>query len=258
MRYILFPLLLLSMAFPALAQKGDTLWVKAQDLNIKGLQTGDYSYLITRRKPKDSIASSMILVNMNVQRVTYHNKAAILVKQQWEKDSIIHKSYSVFDANDFSTLLHDTYWSQLGYALIFDFETRTFSSRKVLQDIPDSVKKSCEEEFAASFGKYNINWHEDLIVYSMLPYKENRTFMINYYDPGFGEPKEVPYTVTGSDLLTGRGGEKIDCWILSYENAGARQRFWISKQTNEVLKEEDYGKQSGGYRFKYKLGISEA
>jgi hypothetical protein len=92
----------------------------------------------------------------------------------------------------------------------------------------------------------------------MLPYKENRTFMINYYDPGFGEPKEVPYTVTGSDLLTGRGGEKIDCWILSYENAGARQRFWISKQTNEVLKEEDYGKQSGGYRFKYKLGISEA
>jgi hypothetical protein len=256
MRYILTPLLLLTMAFPALSQKGDTLWVKPQDLNIKGLQTGDYTYLISHHKPKDSVATGMALVKMNVERTTYHNKAAIVVKQQWEKDSIIHTSYSVFDAKDFSTLLHDTYWSQLGYALIFDFETRTFSSRKVLQDIPDSIKKGCEDELAASFGKYNLNWHEDLIIYSMLPYKENRTFMINYYDPGFGKPAEVAYTVSGSDKLTGRGGESIDCWVLSYEDADATQRFWVSKKTNEVLKEEDHGKQSGGYRFKYKLGIS--
>jgi hypothetical protein len=244
--------------FSAAAQKGDTLHVRGSDLDIKGLQTGDYSYLILRKKALDSPASSMIIAKMNVTRENYHNKPAIVVRQQWDRDSMVHKAYTVFAANDFSTLLHDTYWRALGYALVFDFETRKFDSRAVLRPIPDSERISCQQELDSSFGAYNLNWHDDLVIYSMLPYKENRTFVINYYDPGFGKPAEVPYTVTGSSELIDRGGASVDCWILEHDEPDATEKYWISKKTREVLKEEDHILKTGGYRFKYKLGVGVA
>jgi len=255
MKCILNAFFFAMMGFAAVGQKGDTLYVRPADLNIKGLQTGDYSYLIVRQKAKDSPAMSMVLAKMTVSRETYHNKPAIVVRQQWDRDSMIHKAYTVFDAGDFSTILHDTYWRIQGYAMVFDFETRKFDSRAVSRSIPDSVRTSCEEELAASFGAYNLNWHDDLVIYSMLPYKENRTFIINYYDPGFGKPEPVAYTVTGSDLLIDRGGASIDCWLLEHTDEHGTEKFWISKRSREVLKEEDHGKNIG-YRFKYKLGVA--
>jgi hypothetical protein len=253
MKIFLWGVAFLFVAFAARAQKGDTLYVKGSDLNIKGLQTGDYTYLIVWHKG-DSTAKGMILVKLNVQRDTYHNKPAIVVRQQWDRDSIVHKAYTVFDARDFSTLLHDTYWRALGYSMVFDFETRQFDSKSMNRPIPDSVRKSSQEELTGSFGAYNLNWHDDLIIYSMLPYKENRTFMINYYDPGFGKPVEVGYRVTGSEVLTDRGGASIDCWTLEHGDENGTEKFWISKKTREVLKEEDHAQ--GMYRFKYKLGVS--
>jgi len=255
MRYILsLPLFLLT-ALHALSQNGDTLHVRPADLNIKGLQTGSYSYLIIRQKAPDSPATSMIFARMQIERQTWHDKPAIVVRQQWDRDSVVHTAFTVFDARDFSTLLHDTYWRALGYAMIFDFETRKFDARSLLRAIPDSVREHCEQEFAASFGAYNLNWHDDLVVYSMLPYKENRTFLINYYDPGFGKPEEVPYTVTGSDVLTGREGDRIDCWTLEHTDENGTEKFWIAKKTREVLKEEDHAGKLG-YRYKLKLGVS--
>lgn len=236
--------------------QGDTLHVRSSDLDIKGLQTGNYDYIIIRKNNRESPAAGMILVNMTVEQTDYHGKPAIIVRQQWDRDSVVHKAYTVFDAHDFSTLFHDTYWKKLGYALVFDFENRKFTARTADRECPDSVRNSCEQELAASFGKYNLNWHDDLIIYSMLPYKQGRTFMINYYDPGFGKPAEVPYTVTGSDVLTDRGGGKIDCWVLTHEDDVASERFWIAKKNREVLKEEDHIKTSDGYRFKIKTGVS--
>ena len=239
----------------ALSQQRDTMHVRPTDLDIAGLQTGSYSYLIIRQKTPDSPATSMVLAKMQVERGTWHDKPAIVVRQQWDRDSIVHTAFTVFDARDFSTLLHDTYWRALGYAMIFDFETRKFGARSVVRAMPDSMRAHYEAEFAASFGRYNLNWHDDLVVYSMLPYKENRTFLINYYDPGFGKPEEVPYTVTGSADLTGRGGERIECWTLEHTDENGTEKFWIAKKTKEVLKEQDYGPRFG-YRYKLKLGVS--
>src|ERR1700757_4283426 len=101
---------------------GDTLRVRASDLNIKDLQTGDYSYLIVRQKAKDSPAMSLILAKMSVERISYHNRPAMAVRQQWDRDSVVHRAYTVFDGSTFATLLHDTYWRALGYSMVFDFE----------------------------------------------------------------------------------------------------------------------------------------
>jgi hypothetical protein len=55
----------------------------------------------------------------------------------------------------------------LGYSIVFDFEAKTFDSKPFLRAIPDSVRKSCSDELARSFGAYNLNWHDDLVIYSM-------------------------------------------------------------------------------------------
>src|ERR1700744_354857 len=98
MKYIFLLVLLAMSVLSVNAQKGDTLHVRASDLDIKGLQTGDYSYLIVRQKAKDSPAASMVIAKMKVERTNYHNKPAIVVRQQWDHDSVLHKAYTVFDA----------------------------------------------------------------------------------------------------------------------------------------------------------------
>jgi hypothetical protein len=131
---------------------------------------------------------------------------------------------TVLDAKDFSTLLHDTYWKRLGYSQKFDFV-----AKKVYFDgnVPDADKAKTAQDFNESFSKYNLNWHSDLIILTLLPYKENRTFKINFFDPGFGKAQEAVYTVKGGDVLTNASGEKVDCWILEHRPTpgNSYQRF---------------------------------
>ncbi|MCO5947553.1 DUF3108 domain-containing protein [Mucilaginibacter flavidus] len=248
---------------PAIAKTGDTIRVEPATLELKNLQKGDISYLQFGKKTKDGAAIRVALIKFNVQAGQYHNKPAITVTQQWEMDTIVHKCLSVFNAKDFSTLLQDAYWKRLGYSVKLDFETRevSYTNLNNKTNVPDSVKSEAIKVFNGSFNKYNLNWHADMLIYSLLPFKENRVFIINYYDPGFEKSTEVAYTVTGSDYLTGSNGEKIDCRVLNNYNDNnapgkGYERFWISKKTHEVLKLENNFFSGRGFRYKLKLGIA--
>jgi hypothetical protein len=235
--------------------KGDVLVIEPKDLLVKNLQTGNFAYLVYRKKTKESSPETMTLVKIKVESKTYNNKPAFAITQRWESDgNIVHTAYTVLDAKDFSTLLHDTYWKRLGYSQKFDFETKKVSFDG---NVPDSDRAKTEQDFNESFNKYNLNWHSDLIMFTLLPYKENRTFKINFFDPGFGKAEEVLYAVTGSDFLINSSGEKIDCWVLEHklDSGNGYQKFWISKKKKEVLKEEDLFNNT--YRYKLKFEVTE-
>ena len=131
----------------------DTLEVKPGDLDIKALQTGNYSYIIYTRQTKDSPAQRLTLVKISVKGETYHNKPAFVVTQQWDRDTVYHAAYSVFDAKDFSTIEHDTWWKSLGYQMKFDFEKKTvdFIKNGITGEIPDSIKTAASGDFKQSF-----------------------------------------------------------------------------------------------------------
>ena len=254
---IFFTVVFVFYAVACFAQtKGDTLVIQAKDLELKNLKTGNSTYIVYNKKTKESPAEKIVLVKIKVESKTQNDKPVFAVTQQWDSDgAIVHQAYTVFDAKDFSTLFHDTYWKRLGYRTKFDFE-----SRKVSFDgnVSDGDKQKSEQDFSESFGKYNLNWHSDLIIFTLLPYKENRNFKINFYDPGFGKAQEVLYSVTGSDSLINSAGEKIECWTLETkftQNGGGYQKFWVSKKKREVLKEEDSFNNT--FRYKLKLGVSE-
>jgi hypothetical protein len=238
--------------------KTDTLVVQSKNLDLKNIRTGNHTYVVYSKKTKQGPSERAVLVKINTEFKTHNNKPALAITQQWDLDTVVHSAYTVLNVKDFSTLFHTTYWKRLGYAANFDFETKKVS---FTGSVPDSVKLKSMKDFDESFNKYNLNWHSDLVIFPLLPFKENRTFKINFYDPGFGGAEQVSYSVSGSDFLMNSSGEKIECWVLEHKviltgDVAGAQRFWISKKTKEVLKEEDeLGKR--GFRYKLKLGVSE-
>src|SRR5580692_7104698 len=148
---------LLTLTISGFGQSPDTLWVQGKDLNLKALQLGDYDYVMYFKKAKDSVAKRFYLIKMSVESKSYHNRPAYIINQKWDHDSVAHISYSVFDAKDFSTLYHDTYWKQLGYAMVFDFENKKVDFRMMdsgAKMIADSDRVGVTKDFDESFAKY--------------------------------------------------------------------------------------------------------
>jgi hypothetical protein len=238
-------------------QQKDTVRVTPGHLDIKGLKKGNSAYIVYNKKSKTSAAERIVLVRISVGEEMQNGKTVISVAQQWELDTVLHSATTRFNASDFSTLSHESWWKRLGYTSSFDFTTRkvTFEG-----NLKDSLKAKINQDFQDSFAHYNLNWHSDLVIFPMLPYKENRVFNINFFDPGFGKATQVNYAVTGSDWLTNSAGDKVECWTLEHHSTkpfNGYQKFWISKKSKELLKEEDCDLTSGRYRYKLKLAVSE-
>lgn len=236
-------------------QDKDTVTISAANLRFEDIKYGKASYLVYNKKARESPAEGMYLVNISVASIGYKHQPAIEISQQWDgRDTVIHRAYTVLNMADFSTRLHQTSWKALTYATTFDFDTRNVSFEGT---IADSNKLKIISDFDESFASYNLNWHSDLFIFTRLPYKANRSFRINFYDPGFGKPTEEMYSVTGSDVLLTTAGKKINCWVMERKGkaAGSYQKFWVDKKSKLVLKEEDLF--NNRYRFKLKLEIVE-
>lgn len=237
------------------AQKMDTITISPSNLNKNAIKYGEVTYVVYNKKSKESPSEGIYLSKIDVRQKLYNNKETVEIKQQWDKgDTVVHTATTILNASDFSTLYHKTYWKRLGYSTTFDFE-----SKKIVFDgmVADSVKSAATQDFTESFKKYNLNWHSDLIIFTLLPYAENRVFKINFFDPGFGKSSENIYTVIGSDNLLTFAGKKTSCWILEIKIPGnvGYQKFWVNKENNSILKEEDFFNNT--YRYKLKLEVAE-
>ena len=144
----------------------------------------------------------------------------------------------------------------MGYSAKYDFIKKTVDFKG---SISDSIKLNIVNYFNDSFKQYNLNWHSDLIIFTLLPFRNNQTIVIDFYDPGFGKVSKVYYSINKSETIKNNNGDNIDCWVMEHDGSDPKfgnfiQRFWISKTTNEVLKEED--KTPNGFRYKLKIGVA--
>ena len=254
MRLILFFILFSNCLFLSAYNSNDTITISSKQLNIKKLKTGNHNYVVFFKDSLTAPARNISLFKINIQAKKFENKKAIVIHQQWEKDTTTHTASTILDANDLSTLNHEYFWKGLKYSASFNFVTREINYTKAIED---SIKAKHKEDFEKSFSKYNLNWHVDFSIFPLLPFSENRVFKINLYDPGFGEPSEEYYTVIGSDTLINHAGKNIKCWILEFKipntYGGGYKRFWISKKERELLKEEDF---FNGHFYRYKIKVT--
>jgi len=255
MKKIFLILLFIVSSISVSAQIKDTISISAKNLKTKFIKKGRHNYMVYFKDSAQAPSKNIQLVKINITDKVYNNKKAIAIEQSWERDTVIHTSYTILKHSDLSTLYHEYFWKGNKSNIIYDFVNKniTFNSKTA-----DSIKVKTKENFINSFKNYNLNWHSDLVIFPLLPFKENRVFKINFYDPP-SESKEVYYSVIGSDYLTNSLGKAIDCWVLEFpvpkKYGGGYQHFWISKKDRELLKEEDLvGKR---YRYKIKLNVSE-
>ena len=236
----------------------DTLRIGAGDVDTKRLIPGIHRYLVYFKMGVDSPRSRPQFWTREIRKETYQGTDAIIVVQDWEdRDTIVHKVRTVCDPVTFATRYQWSWWKQFGES-VFDFTNKTASMRGLPLSDSDTARnrKGPWDAFKKATSQYCLNWHLDLEVFPLLAFKEGRTFLVPFYDPGSPAPTEQAYTVEGSAKLKGYDGAESDCWLLSHGSAGSREIFWISKKTREVLKlENEIG--VNRWRYKIKLGFSE-
>lgn len=235
------------------SQKKDTIKITPDLVNTKVLIPGTHRWVVYFKVGVDSPRTMFNIWTRSIDNTNHKGKEAIRVTQVWEdKDSVFHTTRSILDAKDFRSLYHQSWWKQRGSSE-FDFQTGEMSlnQKKITAADTSTPAKRIRQAFDAAQNEYTLNWHLDLEVFPLLPYREGVTFLINYYDPGSAPPKWVPYTVTGSSQVSSLDGLMVDCWLLEHEDKNNKEVFYISKKTKEVLKLE----QQFGSRFRYKIKL---
>lgn len=250
-------LILLLFASDAVAQKKDTIRIDAGKINTGVLREGVHRYLVYFKNGKDSSRNNVSFWTRTLSFIDYHDRPAIRIAQEWEdKDSIVHTVESICDRKTFAPLYQTSWWKQMGN-YTFDFLEKTGSIQgKPLSDA-DTARRRADtwQAFKQALNQYVLNWHLDLEVFPVLPYRNGVTFLIPFYDPGFPAPRDVAYTVTGSAKLTGYDNQSIDCWLLTHESKGNKEVFWVSKKTHEVLRLEQ-AINNRFFRYKVKFAFS--
>lgn len=239
------------------AQKTDTILITAKTIKISQLKEGKAKYLVYFEKGENAPASESQIWNIEIMKGKINNEEVITVSQKWDyKDTVVHTAKSISSVMDFKPLYHESWWQTRG-AQHFDVEQKKvwINSKEITDTNSAKREKNLYTSFVSSDGKYYLNWHLDLEVFSMLPLKKNTTFLIPFYEFGYDTPRNISYTTIGEDVLI-YNGKKIKCWLLYHEEKGNKETFWISKITNEVLKLEQLINENI-YRHKIKLPINE-
>lgn len=240
-----------------MAQKNDTILITAKQLKTSVLREGTHRYVVYFKKTLTSPRSDVQFWDRTIERKDYNGKPCIIVTQKWDfKDTVVHTTKSISDAVTMQTYFHDSWWSMRGTATYDFINRKAFMNGAELTDSDTArIRKRTWTSFKNSVDQYSINWHLDLEVFPLLPYKKNVTFLIPYYECGYEKPENIAYSVIGEEDLSGYDDQKVPCWKLYHEKDGNKETYWISKKTREVLKlEQDINGQM--YRYKIKFGFS--
>jgi len=108
-----------------------------------------------------------------------------------------------------------------------------------LADLPDNARKDFVQP--AKIAPYAFETDMELL--QALPLRDGYTVRIPFYEPGPGqpEPKLYTYHVVGSSKVATADNGGIDCWIVETSSDDPEYgptRFWLSKKTQVVLREE--------------------
>lgn len=229
------------------AQQVDTIHIDARELLTQTLKPSKSQYLVSVHTLNPERVRNLFLWKRELSLETRNGKEVIVVNQDWQgQDTVFaRKVYSISEKATFKPIYHFAK-SPRGIEA-FNFETDRIVGA-------DSVVNNTRKGWQVALKEPTLNWELDLEILALLPFKEGKTFAVNFYHPGArSEPQYYLYKVAGSEMLELAGGQKVDCWKLQidYGQQNSTATFWVSKKTREVLKSMDTFK--GGYRYKVKL-----
>jgi hypothetical protein len=250
MRSIILFVLLFTSALLSAQSKPDT--IRAGQFQLKYLPLGTSNYLVYI-KNKEGAKRNIWLWERTTAREKFNGKDAIVIRQQWTTSDTGFNSRSILSAvneNDFTPIYHTSTNPKTGK------EAFNYHSNEIVT--ADSVADVGQKNFKMPLTEPSFNWELDLETFPLLPLKEGKTFVINFYHPGGKTtPAWYTYSVTGSEKIMTHSGEIVDCFKLytEYANNRGNSTWWLNKKTHEILKmEEQFGPIT---RYKLKLAATE-
>lgn len=245
----IFPTVVFCFLFVAqiTAQQVDTIHIDRQELLTQNLKAAKSQYLVSIHSTKPERIRSLFLWTRELSLETRQGKDLIVIRQDWQgQDTLFNRSiYSASEKATFKPIYHYAK-SPRG------IEAYNFESGRIVG--ADSVANNSRKGWQIPLSEPTLNWELDLEILALLPFKEGKTFALNFYHPGSkGGPQYYLYKVIGSEMLELAGGQRVDTWKLQidYGQYNSTATFWVSKKSREVLKSLDL--YQGGYRYKVKL-----
>jgi hypothetical protein len=118
---------------------------------------------------------------------------------------------------------------------------------------PDARHTAADSAFRVQLDPPAFEFPMDLEIFPLLPFKKTgQQFAIAFYEPGTKKADYYKLTVTAKEALVLPGGPQVPCWVLRIDYApGSYASFWITDQSREVVKMQEFYK--GKYRYKVKL-----
>jgi len=232
----------------------DTIDLKDKHLITSQLKPGIRQYMVFSQDPKiNTNLNAFSIWVRDVELKDEGGEKVFAISQHWYGESTdtagygFRYIYSLNKGADFAPIFFSEKYN--------DRKTVAFNWDADKITVVDTLTRKPRKGFSLDFKIPNFNWNLDIETFEMLPLAAGKTFAINFYDAGHGNPQYAIYKVTGSEVLTTFNNEKVDCWKLFTETIHNgnhyTETYWISKKGHEFLKEEDSN--PDGYRYKIKM-----
>ncbi len=165
--------------------------------------------------------------------------------------SIIQKEYTQAQTKiletivDAQTLETDTHVRTEGEKR----ESYQFSGQSVtgISDDEESVNK----DFQLNLDKPTYNFEIDFIFLQSIDWNKHASVVLNFYHPGGSlPPANYTFTRERDETLSLASGVEVDTWVIFTDyNGQPPARFWISKDNNEVIRQETDAMEMAGFKF---------
>jgi hypothetical protein len=130
-----------------------------------------------------------------------------------------------------------------------EIESYLFSEKTVTAN-PEIESKN--EGFSVPLSNPVFNFEIDFEFMKVIAWEERDAVVISFYHPGGPKPQFYTFSVDGEEVIDLANGSSVDTWVIHTDyNMGQDARFWVSKSTREVIKQEtDLTSQAGFKVFK--------
>nr|WP_298994928.1 hypothetical protein [uncultured Allomuricauda sp.] len=220
----------------------DTLKVDYGSLRMGNLHEGKSVYLVYTERNGVLLDNSIWERELRVEE---GSDGKIHITQKWKNQDPKkgRTIYSVSDYKTFRPIYHYTKNGEVGIEA-FDFQVNQIVGS-------DSIANNTKKGFKLATENTPLNWELDLEILQTLPYGTSQYFAINFYHPGGNQsPKYYLYEVIGETDFKTASGLTIPCRQLKIEYGTKNSAvFWISKNTNQVIRMEEVHGPFKRYKF---------
>jgi hypothetical protein len=226
----------------------DTINTANHKLNTRIMKEGKSSYAVYFEDSLGNRISSADIWDRTIHFSTNaEGKSIYQFEWNWyKKDTLIAHVVAAGDRTTLEPLTHKAEYVRRP-SLSFAFANNMVS-------VPaDAQRTAADSAFKVLLAPPAFEFPMDLEIFPLLPFKKTgQQFAIAFYEPGTKKSDYYKLTVTGKDNLLLPGGPKVPCWVLRIDYApGSYASFWITDQSREVVKMQEYYK--GRYRYKVRL-----